>query len=202
VPEKSGQDHRVIGAGDICYHGLRFGLSEVHGSLEIERVSDDNVEESLLDICDSDIYILSSCKLWKELTPLCRQLRAISSAIRILVWSHGDQITAEEALRAGASAYVCSCSKDELLKALGALSQGYQYFSGQSIQAHQNQEDNGDQVALTARQAQVRKMAANGLSDKEISANLGISPHTVRSHLRSVFQRSGIRKRTELTAAI
>jgi len=38
----------------------------------------------------------------------------------------------------------------------------------------------------------------HALSDTEIPMKLGIPPHTVRSHLRVIFEITGIHKRTDL----
>lgn len=55
-------------------------------------------------------------------------------------------------------------------------------------------------VHLTERELAVVRLVAKGLSDKEVSARLGISPRTVDSHLRNVFSKLGITNRAALTA--
>lgn len=44
---------------------------------------------------------------------------------------------------------------------------------------------------LTKRQVQVLKMAADGLLNKQIAIELGISPQTVKNHLYAVYQHLG-----------
>jgi DNA-binding CsgD family transcriptional regulator len=51
---------------------------------------------------------------------------------------------------------------------------------------------------LTAQEAQVARMARDGLSDAEIGARLFISKHTVNYHLRKIFIKYGINSRTRL----
>jgi DNA-binding CsgD family transcriptional regulator len=41
-----------------------------------------------------------------------------------------------------------------------------------------------------------------GLSDKAIASRLAISDHTVGSHLRAIFARLGISKRSQLIALL
>jgi DNA-binding CsgD family transcriptional regulator len=55
---------------------------------------------------------------------------------------------------------------------------------------------------LTAQEAQVALLAADGQTDPEIGAQLFISPRTVEYHLRTVFTKLGIRSRKELTGAL
>jgi DNA-binding CsgD family transcriptional regulator len=51
---------------------------------------------------------------------------------------------------------------------------------------------------LTAREQEVADMAADGSSDAAIAAALGLSVRTVNAHVRSIFVKLGITKRSEL----
>jgi DNA-binding NarL/FixJ family response regulator len=51
---------------------------------------------------------------------------------------------------------------------------------------------------LTPREREVAVLAAQGLSNKEIAKTLGISVKTVKAHLSLVFQKLGVRRRSEL----
>lgn len=50
----------------------------------------------------------------------------------------------------------------------------------------------------TPRELQVAELAAAGLSDYETARRLGISYHTVRTHLRRLYSRLDISTRAEL----
>ena len=52
---------------------------------------------------------------------------------------------------------------------------------------------------LTKRQMEVARLAARALSDRAIADELGLSPHTVHTHLRNIFARLEISSREELT---
>jgi DNA-binding CsgD family transcriptional regulator len=53
-------------------------------------------------------------------------------------------------------------------------------------------------AALTAQEAQVARLARDGLSNPEIGARLFISPRTAQYHLSSVFTKLGISSRSQL----
>lgn len=57
-------------------------------------------------------------------------------------------------------------------------------------------------LGLTAREMRVAGLVADGLSDKEIARQLGVSFATVRTHLNNAFKKLGTRNRTELATAM
>lgn len=53
-------------------------------------------------------------------------------------------------------------------------------------------------LGLSAREAEMAVMIARGLANKEIAAELSISPATVRTHIYNLYQKVGARSRVEL----
>lgn len=56
--------------------------------------------------------------------------------------------------------------------------------------------------SLTAREQEITRSVARGLSNQEIAAELYLSPHTVRDHLKVIFAKVGVRTRGELVAKL
>lgn len=62
-----------------------------------------------------------------------------------------------------------------------------------------------EHIKITRRDQEVLKLLVEGCSNKEIAAELNISPRTVKQHLRTLFLRAGIRqgrKRVILATAL
>lgn len=50
---------------------------------------------------------------------------------------------------------------------------------------------------LTRRELEVLKLAARGMSNRDIADELGIAPRTIKSHLEAIFAKMGVRSRVE-----
>ena len=52
-------------------------------------------------------------------------------------------------------------------------------------------------LGITERERQVLQLLADGRSNKEIAARLGLSPNTVKSHVASLFEKLRVARRTQ-----
>jgi two-component system, NarL family, nitrate/nitrite response regulator NarL len=55
-------------------------------------------------------------------------------------------------------------------------------------------------VLLTPREIEVLGALGNGMTNKEVARLLGISPHTVKFHIESLFRKLGVASRAEAVA--
>jgi two-component system NarL family response regulator len=104
-----------------------------------------------------------------------------------------------QALAQGAAAYLLlGTTGEELVSAVRSVSRGGVHL-GSSVSAKLAQSLTVE--ALTARQEDVLALLTAGLCNKHIAVRLGISVGTVKTHLRSAFERLQVSSRTEAIAA-
>ena len=60
---------------------------------------------------------------------------------------------------------------------------------------------NGAGVRLTAREREVLRLLADGLTPQQIAASLGISPKTVATHVEHIYAKLGVHSRAQAVAS-
>jgi len=64
--------------------------------------------------------------------------------------------------------------------------------------AHAITAESLDWFTFSAREVQILKLLARGLSNKLIARELGSSPNTIRNQIHAVFRKTAVSNRTEL----
>jgi DNA-binding NarL/FixJ family response regulator len=176
---------------------LRVGLREVFRGLEdVEVVADVSTLEELPDV---DVLVLTSPDYLSDLDEnspavllLTDDLGAAAQLMDLPVWG----------------VLSLDASPEELSAAARALGEGLwagspallgNLFERQPAALF----DEGDPIVdpLTAREREVLQLAAEGLANKQIALSLGISEHTVKFHLSSLYTKLGATSRTEAIRA-
>jgi DNA-binding NarL/FixJ family response regulator len=132
-----------------------------------------------------------------------RQIARALPSTRVLVLSaHAENAYVELAAAHGAAGYVLKQdSSDVLLRAIRAAHAGEPFFSPPGINAGQGglAETGRKASDLTGREAEVVQLVAEGMGNKGIAAELGISVKTVEKHRQSLMQKLDIHDTAGLT---
>jgi DNA-binding NarL/FixJ family response regulator len=86
-------------------------------------------------------------------------------------------------------------SAEELNAAVHALSQGL--IVGTPTLLLESENEPASQGPLTDRESEVLGLLAKGLANKQIAVSLGISEHTVKFHVSSIYTKLNVTNRTE-----
>lgn len=134
-----------------------------------------------------------------------RALRAALPKVKVVALSaHLEQRYVREMLKAGASAYVTKTEGcDELLHAIRAAALGRTYLSSDAaalVAGDMIDKSAGRcQKTIGAREWQVLKLVADGLTSNAIASQLGIAAATVEVHRRNIMRKLDLHSVAELT---
>ncbi|MGZ4153414.1 MAG: response regulator [Actinomycetota bacterium] len=123
----------------------------------------------------------------------------------ILVTVDESRASISEAIQAGVSGYLLKdTSADELVNAARLAVEGKAVIHPQLTRAFieevQTAEKKGDAAALSRREKEILQKVAYGATTKEVAHDLGISPHTVKTHLERIFEKLGANDRAQAVA--
>lgn len=134
-----------------------------------------------------------------------RQIKSISPDTAILMLSaFGYESYLLSSLHAGAAGYMLKNARiNDIISAVRMLFRGEAVFDLKGISGILGRlQGEGDYrqrqfVELHSREVEVLKLAAKGMTNKEIATNLGISERTVQTHIFNILRRLGVGSRTE-----
>lgn len=110
-----------------------------------------------------------------------------------LVYSlFSDDVTVFEALRAGAQGYILKgCTGDQLIASLISLAQGESPMSPsiakKLLENFLNPAPKEKKCVLTEREVKIVRLLSEGFLYKEVADRLGVSQHTVHSHIKKIY---------------
>ncbi len=125
-------------------------------------------------------------------------LKSVPSAKVIVLSTYGDDEHVQQALAAGAAAYLLKqTAAEDVVTAIREVSKGNAFFSPAIAkrlreQTTQPATQTKPDVELTQREAEVLQLIAEGYANKQIAAELNLSVKTVEKHRQQVMQKLDI----------
>jgi DNA-binding NarL/FixJ family response regulator len=136
-----------------------------------------------------------------------RRIRKTSPATAVLILTaYDDDRYVSGLLDAGAAGYLLKSARSEVLvNAVRAVHAGEAVLHPTIIakvlrygmRVPPESVEAGASEVLTGREVEILRLAARGLSNKDIAGELFLSVRTVKAHLSNIFNKMGVASRTE-----
>jgi two-component system NarL family response regulator len=138
-----------------------------------------------------------------------RQIRELMPSTRVLMLTVSDEEDdLYEAIKAGATGYLLKeISVEEVAHAIHAVMQGQSLISPSmasklihefnALARRAAEKEQLPAPALTARELEVLKLVARGMSNKDVADQLFISENTVKNHVRNILEKLHLHSRME-----
>lgn len=130
-------------------------------------------------------------------------LRGLNPAMPIVVVSaYDDPQTIRRALDLGASGFISKSARmEEMCEAVSTVLEGGIYTPGEIELGEEGDPEISDLIGrlqtLTPQQSRVLAMLAEGLLNKQIAYELGVSEATIKAHVSAILQKLGVDSRTQ-----
>ncbi|MFE2111412.1 response regulator [Kitasatospora sp. NPDC059463] len=204
-------DQTVVREGIVMLLGLLPGI-EVVGS-----AADGEEAVALVARHRPDVVLMDLRMPRCDGVEATRRIRAGHPGTEVVVLTtYADDDSLFPALRAGARGYLTKdAGAEEIARAIADVRSGAAGLSPQ-VQLRLLERLSGDAPAaaagpapgpaaelpdgLTAREAEVLGLIAQGLSNTEIARRLYVSPATVKTHINNLFAKTGVRDRAQAVA--
>jgi DNA-binding NarL/FixJ family response regulator len=198
-------DHEMVIAGLKAMLGQFRGRVRVVGEAigagqALSVVAGLDPDIVLCDVRMQDVSGLDLCRTLREQHPGCKV---------VLLSVYDDEQYLFQALRAGASGYLLKkISGVELVRQLELALTGVTVIdaalAGRAVDTaarlHADEYWPGARQGLTQRESEVLSLMVTGLSNRGIAARLVVGDETVKSHLRAIYRKLGVRDRSGAVA--
>ena len=199
---------RVLLADDhaLVRQGIRQFLESAEDMTVVAEADNGQEVLRLIESAIPDVALLDIQMPGMNGVEAARQIKSRFPQVRVLILTaYDDDPYIFAAVQAGADGYLLKrIDMEDLLRAVRAVHRGDAVLSPEVTARVMRQMQTGrptistEQVeALTARELEILRLAARGLSNKEIGRQVGISDRTVQGHLANIYGKLGVTGRTE-----
>ena len=196
---------RVLIAEDhtLVSEGLEVMLSS---SDEVELAGIAPTGEAAVDLASKEEVdvVLMDVNLGESMNGIesTRHIKTSAPDTKVLILSmFTDPGTVAEAIKAGADGYLSKgASRDAMIQAIQDVARGRSVLDPNVTEGIFGRIGGKDPGALTDRELSVLQHLTNGESTKEIAQEMHVSEETIKTYLKNVFKKLGVRDRTEAVA--
>ena len=191
-PDIAGDKLRVLVVDDhdVVHWGFRLMLGELDW---VERCLPARTGDEALDLTRRyapDVALVDLFLGGESGPDVCERLVTERPELRVLLISGAGRISAATAAACGASGFI---PKDwpaaDVARAVRMVALGIPLFEDAA--------PSGTEINLTSREREVLASVARGATNREIAAELHLSPHTVKEHTSALYKKLDVRNRAE-----
>ncbi|RWB75350.1 MAG: response regulator transcription factor [Mesorhizobium sp.] len=194
----------IVDDHPLFREGVARSLGEIGGFELVGEGASAEDAERLVRASAPDILLLDISMPGGGLSALASILSAMPEQKIVMLTVSETNADVAQALKAGARGYVLKgVGSKALAEILRDVANGQSYVSP-SLSARllsdllQPTGSKPDPLAqLTGREAEILKLVAEGLSNKEVAARLSLQEKTVKHHMTRVLAKLNVRNRTE-----
>lgn len=191
------EDHRLVS------QGMEMMLSMVDDfeTIGVARDGNEAIEYARRKECD---VILMDVNLGTGLNGIeaTRQIKAVAPETKILMLTmFTDPATVTEAVKAGADGYLSKGSERETVeRAIRDIMEGNSVLDPSVTRGVFGRLGDKDPGALSERELEILQVLAEGKSTREVAEKVFLSEETIKTYLKQIFRKLGVRDRTEAVA--
>lgn len=199
---------RVVIVDDhpVTRDGLRSALStstevEIVGEATTGEEAVKTVEQLAPDVVFMDVRMPGMTGI--EATRLIHER---DSEVKIILFTVEESRTSvADAMRAGVAGYLLKdVSATELIEAAKFAMEGkvviHPSLTRAFIEEAEYIHDHHSDIPLSRRESEILQKVAYGATVKEVARDLGISPHTVKTHLERIYEKLGANDKAQAVA--
>ncbi len=192
----------VVDDHELLRAGTRRILNDATGFSVVGEAGDGDTALRVIADTRPDVVLVDIRLPGKNGIELAGEISADFPGTTVLILSaYDDENYVRASLAAGVAGYLLkTMPSDELVRSIRSACDGVVVGAPECTTARGDRSEHlrDSSPKLTARELQVVRLVARGMSNKAIAHQLGISPRTVEGHLNHVFDKLDTSSRTEL----
>ena len=196
----------IVDDHPITRDGIRTALA---GSGDLEVVGEATTGEEAIDVAERtvpDVVFMDVRLPGMGGLEATRAIRRRHPDTKVIMFTVDESRAAVmDAVRAGVSGYLLKdVEADELINAARLVAGGKAVIHPALTKAFlgemADETPAGEANTLSKRESEILQRVAYGSTTKEVARDLGISPHTVKTHLERIFEKLGASDRAQAVA--
>ena len=196
----------IVDDHPVTRDGLRAALAT---SEDIEVVGEASTGEEALELLPEtrpDVVFMDVRMPGMGGIEATKAVHATSPDTKVILFTIDEsRVSISDAIQAGVSGYLLKdSSADELVNAARMAMDGkavlHPKLTKAFIEEAQMVDKDSSQAPLSKRETEILQKVAYGATTKSVADELGISPHTVKTHLERIFEKLGANDRAQAVA--